>query len=174
MSSRLTTARQSVWSAIDNWAGLDGVFRKKFRFESANTAGAPEAAHRPDAPTSQTDLPAIAIMPGAVTPQWATNLQADHPYTLVIRYWTAGRHVDKSEEIWDQIIQAVHRAKPDGNLDIDTYVKEGTGYAVPAGYGPSRMSFVKLGNQGNQQFDATLHEFTLVLRMKINPRTGTL
>lgn len=173
MSSRLTSARRSVWQAIDNWEGLANTFRKKFRFESTTVEGThAEAAHRPEAPTSQADLPAIAIMPGAATPQWATNMQMDHPYTLLVRYWTAGRNVDRSEEIWDEIIQAVHRAKPEGNLDIDTYVKEGTGYAIPAGYGPSRMSFVKLGE--TQKFDATLHEFTIVLRMKINPRTGTL
>ncbi len=172
MSSRLTTARKSVWQAIDNWPALATTFRKKYRFESQLRAESPEAAHRPDGPSSHADLPAISIMPGGATPRWATNLQQDHPYTLVVRYWTAGKHVDKSEEIWDEIIKAVHRAKPEGNLDIDTYVKEGTGYAIPAGYGPSRMSFVKLGE--NQKFDATLHEFTIVLRMKINPRTGTL
>lgn len=173
MSSRLTQARRAVWDAIDNWPGLANTFRQKFRFESGPQDGAvPEAAHRPDAPSAHADLPAIAILPGAVTPRWASNLQQDHPYTLTIRYWTAGRCIDRSEALWDEIIKAVHRAKPGENLDIDTYLKQGTGYAIPAGYGPSRMTFVKLGR--DQKVDATMHEFSLVLRMKINPRTGTL
>lgn len=173
MSSRLTTARQSVWDAIDNWPALATTFKKKFRFESTQLrAESVEATHRPDGPTSQADLPAIAIFPSAVFPKWATNLQKDHPYSLDIIYWTPGKHVDKSEEIWDELIKAIYQSKPEENAAIDTYIKGGTGYAIPVGEGPSKISFVKLGKE--QKVDATQHQFTLVLRMMINPRSTNL
>ena len=172
MSSRLTLARRSVWDAIDNWPALENTFRRKYRFESTGSTG--EATHRPDAPTCMADLPAIAIVPSAVFPQWATNLQKDHPYALDIFYWTPGRHVDKSEEIWDEIVKAIYQSKPTDNLPEDTYLKGGTGYSSPVGEGPSKMTFEKIGRDGGQQFDVTQHQFQLVLRMKINPRSTNL
>jgi len=172
--SRLTQARRSVWDAIDHWPALDKVFRQKYRFESKPQEGRPaEASHRPESPTSIADLPAIAIMPSAVTPKWATNLQKDHPYSLDIVYWTPGRFVDTSEALWDELIKAIYQSRPEGNLDIDTYLKEGTGYAIPVGEGPSKISFVKLGRD-KDKVDATQHIFQLVLRMKITPRADTL
>lgn len=172
-TGRLTKARRSVWDAIENWPALADLFQAKFRFESKIQDGRlVEPAHRPDAPTSPSELPAIAIMPSAVTPKWATNLQKDHPYALDIVYWTPGRCVDLSESIWDELIKAFYQSKPPGNLDIDTYIKEGTGYAIPVGEGPSKISFVKLGRDG--KVEATQHIFQLVLRMKITPRGATL
>ncbi len=113
--SRLTQARRSVWDAIDHWPALDKVFRQKYRFESKPQEGRPaEASHRPESPTSIADLPAIAIMPSAVTPKWATNLQKDHPYSLDIVYWTSGairRH--EREVLLDELIKVIYQSRPE-------------------------------------------------------------
>ena len=68
MTNKLTTVRQSLWDAIDNWAPLATTFQKKAK----NDEELPALDLDKDAPELDA-CPAIAIWPQTEDPRWFEN-----------------------------------------------------------------------------------------------------
>jgi hypothetical protein len=152
----LTTARQAVWDAIDNWPALANTFRQKIRFEKSS--GTKLGLIDSEEPSGQ-DFPCIAVSPSVVNPTWLGNQVQFRPYSLTITIWTAGwDSVNQNEQIWEDVINAIYKCKlPD---DSDTYIGAATN-AGPYGFGNSRWTRVTFPNKQK----AWNHSFDVVLKI---------
>jgi len=152
----LTTARQAVWNAIDNWPALDGVFREKLRFEP-NATGKLSGMDFEE--PSGANFPGIGIFPSVVNPVWLGNQVQFRPYSLTITIWTQGwNSIKQSEQLWEDVLNAIYKCKlPD---DSDTYIGAATN-AGPYGFGNSRWTKVTMKNEQR----AIAHSFDLVLKI---------
>lgn len=135
----LTTARHSLWDAIDNFAGLDGQFKSKWRYdtdigqywEKIDKAGLG-------------DFPAIGILPLIVQPNWVLNemMEFSDAYTLDIR----APKLTTCERLVELVWQALYQAAPLASPTV-SYVKAATGYH-PKTLGPIQRAPIGMGAGG--------------------------
>lgn len=164
----LTDARNLLWSAIEGYAPLSGVFQCKFKDEGA----APYFDGDTQAPDTNC-LPAIAIWPSESNMgEWFENTNQLVRVRFDINMWTPGYELASTEskpERWAWLIrEAIWRAGSGGSTDASTsFVKLGTCF-YPQGFRASYRK-VKGGYGGSQML--TLTTMTVVLQFKDDPRT---
>lgn len=137
----LTDARNAVWSAIDNYASLNGAFNQKFRYDK-------EQSTWENIEPSISDLSAIAIVPINMSPEWWTNRMQNWPYVLDVTLWTKNWHLEPAEELIEKVILAMYRATPSGSSV--PYIKKATGYH-PTKHGPATFQASRLTDAKNGQ-----------------------
>lgn len=157
----LTTARISLWTAIDNYGPLRpaGVhrIRQTYRFDKRMPSTIQEIQ------PSISRLPALAIFPESVAPFWWTHEMQQWPvlYTLVL--WTEHFDLEPAEELIELLIEAPHRACPaDSTVP---YVKAATGY-YPLRVGPILFS---RDTATDKQVKAIRTQASLTLRTTKDP-----
>lgn len=168
----LTTAREAVWTAIDNWPSLKReddtlVFQTTYRFSEDDELQKPSLVEvRP----SISDLPALAIYPVNVVPQWWTNQNQQLPYFLQFSIFTQDWWLEEPENLYEEVVKAVYRAKPEpGGVNIPSYVKTACGYD-PLRNGPVTFSRIKLESENGPRI--TQVDFQIALRLTFNPLNG--
>jgi hypothetical protein len=136
----LTTARESLWMAIDHWpelqTGSGSVFAQTYRFDD-------ETPLLQELVPSLSRLPALAIFPASVSPTWWTNEMQMWPVLYDVVLWTPRWNVATAEALIEKVIDAIYRAAPaDSSVP---YVKSATGY-YPARLGPITFTRVDAGS----------------------------
>lgn len=104
----LTSARQAVWEAIDNWDELKDSIRRKYRFED-------NSAVQKDLNPTIGDLPALAIYPSPTPLEWVTNQQHRVGYTLGFQLWTKHWNLLEGEDLWEKIVRGIYQSRPSAN-----------------------------------------------------------
>jgi len=160
VTNKLTTVRQSLWDAIDNWPALATTFQKKAK----NDEELPSLDLDKDAP-EQDCCPAIAIWPQTEDPRWFENANQLVTATYEIRVWTNGWILEPSEEIAWEIRNAIFRSKPTGGTD--TYIKTETCFGFPT----IRWSFSKVRGGAKRSQNMTRMSMLVQLKFKDDPRT---
>lgn len=102
----LTTMRQSLWDAINNWPDLINVFHRKWRFEDTG------AMLLADFVPTVGELPSLAIAPTTAASEWATNQQQRIVYAQQIVWWTRGLSLLEGERIWQWLCRAIWQSSP--------------------------------------------------------------
>lgn len=177
MTALLTIGRRSVWEAIDQWPALNGVFRAKYRGDAPPDNGTPiEAFTLRDAPTSQNELPAIAIAPATSEFDWILNQMGQNTYALAITIWTDGWTWPESERLWEETARAIFQSRPSPDSRV-TYVSRpvsegGTGH-YPTLLG-SRFTRMRIGTADNeeQRPKVLAHTFGVSLKLNLQAITG--
>ncbi|QDU60003.1 hypothetical protein Pan216_08400 [Planctomycetes bacterium Pan216] len=164
-TSILTTARQSVWAAIDEWPALAATFRRKWKFEDTGTLQGPEPA------PSLGDLPGLAISPASQRHQWAASQTSQILYALDARLWTRHWDVRHGEELIEEITKALYQSGPEDSSAANLpFVEAATRYPPESIQNISAKRVHLARNDGPR---ATLWSWTIVLRIKWNPRTAS-
>lgn len=152
----LTRARRSVWSAIENWAALEGAFRRVWKFE--DNGALPETIE-----PSIGDLPALAIYPSLPGPsEWVLNQSRRLLYPLEARLWTRHWNLLAGEALWEEIAKALFQSAP---LGQPTYLFLGTGTTGVA-LGPLAARRERLGPGGPP---CTVWQWSIGLEIHWNP-----
>lgn len=117
----LTTMRQALWQAIDNWRPFQeggGVFRQIWRFETVG------AMREQDITPSRGRLPALAIVPTSASSDWANNQQQGITYAVEIVIYTDRVDVRRGELLWEEMVRCLWQSAPTGSTR--TYVAAAT------------------------------------------------
>jgi len=101
----LTACRQAVWTAIDTHVPLQGVFKRRYKFED-KPGGVGKKNLQPN-PTMG-EIPALAIYPAQPSSGWVLNQNQQVMYPLQFTFWTADWDVLKAEFLWEELIKAVY------------------------------------------------------------------
>lgn len=173
MSDVLTPMRESLWNAIDNWHELQGAFKRRFRFDD-------EKPDRGDVGPGPNDLPAIAVFPASVDPEWMTHVDSKWLVAYSVQLWTKGWHLPTAEQLSEKVVRALFQcndpASPGGAL---TYIRQATGF--PPTWPLPRWTFqrtaveesdLNLNRAGTSKSKAILTTLTVVLRTSKNPFTN--
>lgn len=118
----LTTARNSVWDAIEHWPALidnnRSVFVRRYKFDDD---AAPEVNPLPS------QLPALALFPieGQPTVQ-ALQRKHQHRYNLQFQLFTSTWKLQNSDTYWIEIFKALFQSSPN-NSNV-TYIEAATSH----------------------------------------------
>lgn len=161
----LTTARLSLWDAIEHWPALQ-------RFPPADTSLLFERTYRLDDESlllseivpSLSDLPALAILPTSVTPAWFTHEMQTWPVLFDVTLWTADWHLPEAESLIEHVIDAVYRSHAEGSSV--SYVKQATGFH-PQRLGPITFDYTRLGP--DRELTAIVTRTLITLRTSKDP-----
>lgn len=119
---RLTSMRQAVWNAIDNYAPLDDVFKHKERHEDIGALKGTEWV------PNMGQIPALEIRPASVGSPWFTNQNQKISYSLQVAVWSRTRDTRGLERLWELLLRAFWQATPTGTTQ--TYVMAATDNAT--------------------------------------------
>lgn len=119
-SNILTTARQAVWTAINNWSALDDVFATTSKLNLEDNA-----AQQVDIVAGASDLPVILVQPISLLPEWWTNRMQQWPYTLQILIFTTA-DVREAEQYAVDVLDAIYQYTAEGQTV--PHVKLATGF----------------------------------------------
>lgn len=158
----LTTARRSLWTAIDNYAPLRQVgvprLQQTYRFDD-------QMPLQKTIQPSISRLPALAIFPQSVAPFWWTNEMQQWPVLYQFLLWTPHWSLPPAEELIELVIDAIYRATPaDSTVP---YVKAATGY-YPLRVGPITFAKDEAGD-GQAKVKAIRTEAAITLRTTKDP-----
>lgn len=160
----LTTARNALWDSITNWHETASAFRRQYRFDSPND-------FQPVINPSMSDLPAVAILLTALTPQWRnTDYQLWH-LRYRVQMWTYGWSLTEPEALLEKLFNAFHRATPVGSSA--SYIKTATGHHIVPNEESIDFATVTLTDEeGRPHCQAIRTEFQLTLRPTKQPVTS--
>lgn len=158
----LTRMRRAVWSAIDNWAPLTTVIRRKIKHEDSG-AGNAGVAYVP----TIGDLPALELLPASGVTPWVLNQSQEVQYSLQLILWTKHWDLLAAEKLWEELQRCLWQSKADGAGQ--TYIEAQTHNFLTDGAGS--IQHVALANQNGQV--ATRWSIPLALRWRWNPRLET-
>lgn len=135
----LTTARRSLWAAIDNYAALSGAFASHWKYES-DIGQSWEKIDK----AGLADFPVIGILPLVVQPEWVLNsiMEFSDAYTIDIRHPKLPTCERLIELVWKAIYQSASIGTP-----TVSYVKAATGYH-PQVLGPIQRTPIGMGEGG--------------------------
>lgn len=161
MANILTTARESVWDAIENWSGLqdaggNSVFQRMYKFDEDDS---PEVNPRPGAG----ELPAIAVFPDPGMTVQVKNRDYEHGYRLLALIFTETWNLTTSDLYWEQLIKALWQSaaggvpyvkaavglypKNDVTIDVDRIKLDGkkallttVGFTLPVRFDPQGIT----------------------------------
>jgi hypothetical protein len=161
----LTTARESLWTAIDNWPELQSngssVFHQTYRFDD-------ETPLLQELIPSLSRLPALAIFPASASPVWWTNEMQQWPALYDLVLWTPCWNIATAEDLIEKVINAIYRATPPESSV--PYVKQATGY-YPARLGPITFARVDAGAV-DRPLKITETKASITLRTNKDPFAG--
>lgn len=160
----LTDARQSVWTAIDNWPPLADaststgrVFNATYRFDD-------EMALLSEIAPSLSDLPALVILPLSAVPAWYTNEMQVWPLLLEITLFTQDWNLGQAEDLIERVCDAIYQSHP-AESSVP-YVKSATGY-YPQRLGPIAFHPTRVGK--DQKLKVIQTKLTIALRLQKDP-----
>jgi hypothetical protein len=157
MPGLLTTARHALWDALAAWPATSGVFAQKYTFDDP---GSLLSEMNP----GPADLPAIAILPTSLSPQWFTTQFQTWPLVFDVTVWTADWTLPTAEDLIEQVLLALYQAKPPGgSVPI---VKAAVGH-YPERLGPIR--FEMLGGEDRRGVRLLQTTASLSLRLNVAP-----
>lgn len=165
---QLTDIRHLIWSAIEGYAPLDGVFIAKFKDDGE----APYFDGDNQNP-ELTSLPAIGVWPAdADSSAWFENTNQLLKIRFDIKMWTPGWELASSNskpERWVWLVrEALWRAGANGSTDPNqSFIKLGTCY-YPEGFRATYRK-IRTGNRRSQMLTQTTMSVTLSI--KDDPRT---
>ena len=165
----LTTARNSLWDAIDHWPELQralpdetrSIFEKTYRFDD-------EMPLLQELSPSLSRLPALAIFPATVTPAWYTHEMQHWPVLYDIVMWTPRWNVATAEDLVEKVLNALFRSSPEESSV--SYVKAATGF-YPLRVGPIAFSRVT-GGSPDQPVKLIETRANVTLRTNKDPFAG--
>lgn len=102
----LTSLREDLWLAIDNYEPLTGAFKRKIKFDQVLGMALDDVQPGPG------ELPCLAVLPSDADAPWTTNQGKQTIYTLEFRLWTPGFDVRPGERLWELIGRAIFQACP--------------------------------------------------------------
>jgi hypothetical protein len=111
--SIITTAREALWNAINNWSALKAdpddklasKFKAFFRYDDSM-----ELPVWKNPEPSLSELPAISIWTSGVDPRWYLNQGQLWPIGFEITIWTPGYHLPTCEKFVADVWNAIHNA----------------------------------------------------------------
>ncbi len=160
MTPIFTGARLAVWQALDNFSGLQAggisVFNRTYRFDV-------EMALMNEISPAFSDLPALALLPISVTPEWWTSQMQQWPLVLELTLWTRDWRLDLAEQLIEQVGYALFQSQ---NAQGVPFIKAATGY-YPRQLGP--ITFTPTRTGGERKTKAVQTRMTLGLRLAVDP-----
>jgi|GEM_PF-4797924 len=133
--SLLTVARAAVWNAVKNWPALDDVFARLYETDT-------DLAELQLRDPAASELPAIAVFWGGISPVWKWNRAQEWPMALRLSLWLPGDQHTPAERVCEDVFNALYQAKPEGSTV--PYVEAATGYP-PRRVGSMTLNTVTLG-----------------------------
>ena len=115
----LTSMRQAAWNAIETWPALQGVFKRKWKFEDANSILPKEIM------PSIGEMPAIAIYPAPSESPWVRNQDKEFRYVLNVEVWRAHWNLLDLESDCEEIAKALFQGHAGGTTV--PFIKAATG-----------------------------------------------
>ena len=112
----LTDARNALWSAIEDWLPLSGVFKRYYKFDGDDS---------PELNPTADQLPAIAIYPDPGVSVMKLNRAHQHNYKLLVLLFTATWNLETPDTYWEEIVKAAWQSGGGGPAP---YVKLTTGF----------------------------------------------
>lgn len=137
----LTTAREALWSAIDNWPDLLPGGRPAFKRTIRH--GDDEGLLMSAQDVGIGDLPAIEIAPARLEPRW--YLQRNMEFPLVLDVKLIGLRLSELEDLVEKVWKAFYQAAPAEHPTV-CYLRAATGY-YPTRLGPITTQVVQLGKE---------------------------
>lgn len=168
MTTPMTLMRTAVWDAINNWAALQSSgttpINRKFRFDNANDG-------IDDIRPAYTDMTALSVWPGRVTPDAWVNRQHRYRIPYEVHVWTKDWLLTTAEQAINDVMNAVYKSGPDIiTAPTATYVRNATGHH-PVNNGPYTMQRVFVNDtQQGQKAIYTRWEFSLQTSSDPYPR----
>ena len=104
----LTNMRRSLLEAFRAWPETKDAFKFTFDFEK-NSEG------MKDIEPALSDLPALAVFPSVVSPNWWVAGIQQWPYALQATVWTRDWYLPPAEKLVRYLVNAAFRAKPSGS-----------------------------------------------------------
>lgn len=148
----LTTARNSLWDAIENWPALEGVFKRQYKFDGDDS---------PEVNPNASQLPAIMIYPDPGFARMVLNRAHEQDYKLLVMTFTSTWNLIKPDEYWQEIVKAAW--KSDGDTGTP-YVKLATGFYPRNNF---TVDFDRITLDGRK---ATLTTIGLTLQVRFDPQ----
>jgi len=106
MSNPLTTARQALLTVLQNDATLVSFLAKGRLYTFDDGAFAPRKI-------TPSDCPCLAVYPGRMPHQWATEAKQEIDYALECIGYVAGRVAADAEQLYWNIYEAAYAGFPD-------------------------------------------------------------
>jgi hypothetical protein len=165
LESPLTTARNALWLAIDNWRETVEAFHKKWTFNRTD-----KSLKRPGPGLG--DLPAIAIWTESFDQEWFNNIETKWPVQYRITIWTRDWELSEAEDLLHRVWRALYLAKPEGS-NVE-YLKAACGGLIPMP-GPvtfrrAYISDAAIESVGkDDRTPVTVTDFTVVLKTRQSP-----
>lgn len=164
----LTTARESLWTAINGWPSLKtnpddvraSVFAQAFTFDD-------EMVPFEELEPSISEFPAIAIAPTVLDPSWYLNQMQNWRTVYQITIWTADWSLPQPEGLIEEVINAIYRQMAAGTTV--PVVKQQTGF-YPYTIGPFTFAPVRVGE--GKDVKAMRVQQTITLRQNKDPIQG--
>lgn len=156
----LTRVRLSLWDAIENWPATASAFNRKFRFDD-------DQPDWQDIDPGMQDLPAIAIVPVNMDPDWIHNQIMNWPTAYKISIWTPHYSLSLPERLVEETLKGLFESTPTGGSV--PYVKQASGY-YPMPLGPVAFHPIHLAD-GDEVFPCILTEINVTIRANKNPFT---
>jgi len=164
----LTTARESLWQAINLWPSLKvnpsdvnaSVFSQQYMFDD-------EMIPMEELEPSIGEMPAIAIAPTVVDPKWYLNQMQTWNTAFVITIWTANWMLPQPEMLIEEVINAIYRQNVVGTTV--PIVKQATGF-YPYLIGPFSFQPIRVGE--DQSVKVMRTQQTITTRQNKNPIFG--
>lgn len=158
----LTTIRQAVWAAINNYEPLNDVFVTKFDDEEIHSLAGPERI------PAIGQMPSIEVRPVSCRTVWKNNQSQELTYTLSIVVYTPRLDCRPIEQIWELLVRALWQSKPDDGDSrsylkrIDGLVENLTDLNTPTNFGLTK-----------ENAEGVRHDMQIPLTVNWNPRTAT-
>ena len=163
LRSFITDVRKNVWAAIDEYPGLKGQFKEKYKFY-----GGQRVQQFPPSP-GLGDLPAILIFPQPSTDGWQTNQMRRTGYTLGVTIWVNTDELPRAEYLWEHCVRAVFQQRPHGENQVEYWRLNG--FVSNVTIGGFAMALANLDPGDDNSPPILTINFPITLDLNWNPRT---
>lgn len=167
MSELIETARQALWTCIDQSNELvdsttetGRAFIRTIRGDNSDDGLILQRTLEP----SLGEIPAIAIRVGRMTAAWDQNQSQKWDLRFGLLIWTIDWHQPRATSLFERTIRAFWKHRTITGDSSDNHIKLQTGY-YPREYGLEHLDFVTLGDSGQ----VTRTEGYISLRSNKNP-----
>lgn len=127
MTSPLTTARQALIRAIQEWPETQEAFTTLYLFEGDTPDMEGNTVDKNGRPIpSVADMPCLLIYPTQMPDNWKTHRMERLDYFIALEMWTPGWRYLQPEDLWPKVRRAIWQSP--GGSNVVPYVKAETGF----------------------------------------------